>query len=62
MQNDEIFEGTLPRQQHQEHDNTLLFSMKRENNYARNREYAYSVAIYQKYLTRLGELIILGTW
>ena len=28
----------------------------------RNREYVYSVAVYQKYLTRLGELIIFEPW
>ena len=27
-----------------------------------NREYVYSVTVYQKYLTRLGELIILEPW
>ena len=27
-----------------------------------NREYVYSVAVYQKYLTRLGELIIFEPW
>ena len=27
-----------------------------------NIEYVYSVAVYQKYLTRLGELIILEPW
>ena len=26
------------------------------------REYVYSVAVYQKYLTRLGELIIFEPW
>ena len=28
----------------------------------RYREYVYSVAVYQKYLTRLGELIIFEPW
>ena len=28
----------------------------------RHREYVYSVAVYQKYLTRLGELIIFEPW
>ena len=27
-----------------------------------NREYVYSVAVYQKYVTRLGELIIFKPW
>ena len=27
-----------------------------------NREYVYTVAVYQKYLTRLGELIIFEPW
>ena len=27
-----------------------------------NREYVYSVAVHQKYLTRLGELIIFEPW
>ena len=27
-----------------------------------NREYVYSVAVYQKYLTRFGELIIFELW
>ena len=27
-----------------------------------HREYVYSVAVYQKYLTRLGELIIFELW
>ena len=27
-----------------------------------NREYVHSVAVYQKYLTRLGELIIFEPW
>ena len=27
-----------------------------------NREYVYSVAVYQKYLTRLGELVIFEPW
>ena len=29
---------------------------------ARNREHVHSVAVYQKYLTRLGELIIFEPW
>ena len=33
-----------------------------ENNIPINREYACSVAVYQKYLKRLGELIAFEPW
>ena len=33
-----------------------------ENSLCLKKEYVYSVAVYQKYLTRLGELIISEPW
>ena len=40
----------------------LLLSMYEPVLFGRNRDYVYSVAVYQKYLTRLEELIIFDPW
>ena len=42
-----------------EHGPSILFMFSSARIY---REYVYSVAVYQKYLTRLGELIIYKPW
>ena len=39
-------------------DSESTLSSCRNQSYDINREYVYSVAVYQKYLTRLGELVI----
>ena len=55
---------TIPAYVEMTFDKKALENMldTRENDQRPYREYVYSVAIYQKYLTRLGELIIFEPW